>query len=87
MAIRLRKVDGVLTALCAVEVDPKPGDIYLNDTLHQALAIKFARVWRGQLVDWEWPEEDRLAETQKLRDAKEEHMKWDAEQRNNLSKT
>ena len=83
MAIRLRKVEGVLVALCAVEVDPMPGDVYLDDNVHQALAVKFARDWKGQLVDWVWPFENRLAETQKVRDAKEEHMQWQAEQEKN----
>jgi hypothetical protein len=32
MAIRLRTVDGVRVALCAVESDPKPGDVYLDDS-------------------------------------------------------
>ena len=76
MAIRVRKVEGVRVALCAAETDPKPGDLYLNDGVHYALAAKFARDWQGQMVDWSYPEEDRLAETQRLRDAQEELQKW-----------
>ncbi len=83
MAIRIRKVEGVQVALCAVEVDPKPDDIYLDDSVHYALAAKFARDWRGRTVTWEYEDHDQLAETQKLRDAKEELMKWlDSEREN-----
>jgi hypothetical protein len=76
MAIRLRRVQGVLVALCAAETDAQIGDHYLDDEVHYALAAKFARDWRGQKVDWGYEEEDRLSETQKLRDAKEELEKW-----------
>lgn len=76
MSIRVRTVEGVVIALCAAETDPKPGDLYLDDNVHYALAAKFARDWRGQEVTWIYEEEDRLAETQKLRDAQEELHKW-----------
>ncbi len=76
MAIRVRKVEGVCIALCAVETDPLPGDLYLDDSVHYALAAKFARDWRGQTVDWKYEDHDCLARTQKLRDAKEELHKW-----------
>lgn len=79
MAIRLRKVEGALVALCAAETDPEPNDVYLDDGVHYALAAKFARDWRGRTVDWVYEEDDRLAETQKLRDAYEELCKWLAE--------
>lgn len=76
MAIRLRKVEGTLIALCAAETDPQEGDLYLDDGIHYALAAKFARDWRGQTIDWSYEEDDRLAETQKLRDAQEELIRW-----------
>jgi hypothetical protein len=76
MAIVVREVEGVLVALCAVEIDPKMGDLYLDDSVHYALAAKFARDWQGRLVNWEYGEENRLAETQKVRDAGEELQKW-----------
>ena len=76
MAIRLRRVEGILVALCAAETDPLPDDLYLDDGMHYALAAKFARDWRGQTIDWVYEQEDRLAETQKVRDAKEELEKW-----------
>lgn len=41
MAIRLRRVEGVLVALCAARSVEKPGDVYLDDGAHQALADKF----------------------------------------------
>jgi len=47
MAIRIRRINkqGHLVALCAVETEHKRGDIYLNDTVHQALAEKFWKDW------------------------------------------
>lgn len=76
VSIRLRCVDGVLTALCAAETDEMPGDRYLDDGEHYALASKFARDWRGETVDWSYPAEDAAAAAQKLRDARTELMKW-----------
>ena len=49
MAIRLRTVNGVRVALCAYETDAEPGDIYLHDGEHYALAAKFCRDWQGLL--------------------------------------
>lgn len=42
MSIRLRRVDGQLVALCAARSVEKPGDIYIDDEVHYALAQKFA---------------------------------------------
>ena len=75
MSIRLRVVDGCIVALCAVEADPVEGDIYLDDATHEALAAKFARDWQGQTVDWRYPENDALAESQRVRDAEQEILK------------
>jgi hypothetical protein len=80
MAIRLRTVDGVRVALCAAETDPQPGDVYLDDCDHYALAAKFCHDWQGQAVDWQYSQEWRAMATQKLRDAQEEHARWAAEQ-------
>ncbi len=41
MSIRLRIVDGTLVALCAARSIEKPGDVYLDDNQHHALASKF----------------------------------------------
>jgi len=41
MSIRLRVVDGYLIAICAARSVPKEGDVYLDDTAHHALTIKF----------------------------------------------
>jgi hypothetical protein len=49
------------------------GDIYLDDSQHYALACKFAREHN---VDWEDKEMNRLMDSQKVRDAKEELMNW-----------
>ena len=69
MAIRLRTVDGVRVALCAFETDPMPGDVYLHDGEHYALAAKFRRDWFGQVNNFPYPEEWAVMDTQKLRDA------------------
>lgn len=76
MAIRLRSVAGGRVALCAAETDPMPGDRYLDDADHYALAAKFCRDWQGQIVDWGYGAEWAAMDTQKRRDAKEELDKW-----------
>jgi hypothetical protein len=43
MAIRLRVVNGRLVALCAARSVEKPGDVYLDDSQHYALMLKFSR--------------------------------------------
>lgn len=42
MAIRIRRVNGILIALCAARSIPQEGDIYLDDGVHDALSTKFA---------------------------------------------
>ncbi len=79
MAIWLRHVNGLLVALCAAETDPKMGDEYLDDAEHYALAAKFARDWRGETINWSYPDEDAAAKTQKMRDAREELVVWQSE--------
>ena len=79
MAIRIRQLPGGIVALCAVETDAEPGDIYLDDGAHYALAAKFAQDWQGQTVNWTYEHEWNLMETQKLRDAFEEAEKWTRE--------
>ena len=41
MAIRVRKVDGHLVAICAARSHPKESDLYLDDGVHYALSQKF----------------------------------------------
>jgi len=41
MAIRIRKIDGVLVALCAAKTEAEDGDVYLHDGVHYALSMKF----------------------------------------------
>jgi hypothetical protein len=69
MAIRLRRINTRLVALCANESDLVLGDKYIDDEEHHALATKFA-------IDWKNGFEDKtlamLAESQKKRDAREE---------------
>lgn len=76
MSIRLRVVDGLMVALCAAETDPLPGDLYLDDAQHYALAAKFAHDWQGETIDWSYPDEWAAMASQKLRDAREELHKW-----------
>ena len=76
MAIRLRTVDGVRVALCAAETDEMPGDVYLDDSDHYALAAKYAQDHQGETITTAYPKEWAVMETQKLRDAREELMKW-----------
>ena len=76
MAIRIRTVRGVRVALCAAETDPEPGDTYLDDADHYALAAKFARDWAGRTAGWEYPEQWAAMDTQKRRDAETELRKW-----------
>jgi hypothetical protein len=76
MAIRLRTIDGLRIALCAAETDEMPGDVYLDDADHYALAAKFCSDWQGQMVDWRYPQEWATMETQKMRDAKETLNDW-----------
>lgn len=50
MAIRLRRIDSVMIAICAAMSIEKSGDIYLDDAAHYALAQKFSRDWEGNIV-------------------------------------
>jgi hypothetical protein len=80
MAIRLRTVGGVRVALCAAETDEMPGDVYLDDGDHYAIAAKYAQDRRGETITTEYPEEWAAMESQKFRDAKTELNKWLAAQ-------
>lgn len=81
MSIRLRSVNGIRVALCAAETDEHPGDIYLDDSDHYALAAKFQRDWSGELCGIEYPEVWAAMDTQKLRDAETELRRWLTEQK------
>lgn len=85
MAIRLRTVelDGqkIRVALCAAETDPEPGDVYLDDGDHYAIAAKYAQDRQGELITTVYPEEWAAMASQKKRDAKEELNKWLQEQK------
>lgn len=62
MAIRLRRVAGVLVAVCAADVGAEDGDLYLDDEVHHALAAKFARDYRGHQITHAYAEHDLLAQ-------------------------
>jgi hypothetical protein len=47
VSIRLRHIEGVgLIAICAARSVPKEGDVYLDDSAHHALSVKFADDWK-----------------------------------------
>lgn len=71
MAIRLRTINGIRTALCAAETDAMEGDTYLDDGDHHALSAKYAHDWQGREICWEYPEQWEAMESQKKRDAKD----------------
>lgn len=75
MSIRLRRIDGLLVALCAVEADPVDGDVYLDDEVHEALAAKFANDWSDHIP---WTDAPRVTamESAKVRDAAEDCAAW-----------
>lgn len=75
MAIRLRKINDIWVALCAVESDPKEGDVYMDDGQHYALACKFAR---EHTVDWQDGHANDLMDSQKVRNAEDVHAMWEA---------
>lgn len=51
MSIRIRSVDGVMVAICAARSVEKPGDVYLDDSQHHALAEKFRRDFQEEGYD------------------------------------
>ena len=73
MAIRLRTINGIRIALCAAETDELPGDVYLDDNDHYALAAKFARDNNtGVIYDVEWKVMDAQVNIEKAN----ERDKW-----------
>lgn len=46
MSIRLRRKNRNYIALCGAKSYPKKRDIYLNDAIYDALAIKFLREFK-----------------------------------------
>lgn len=77
MAIRIRTINGIQVALCAAETDAKEGDLYLDDSQHYALAAKFAKDWQNhKSIDWNYPTEWMIMETQKVRDAETVLKEW-----------
>jgi hypothetical protein len=80
MAIRVRQVEGQTIALCAVESDAQPGDLYLDDGVHYALATKFAEDWKGETQTGGDPRLVALMEREKVRDAQEVMDRWHTEQ-------
>lgn len=83
MSIRIRRLrNGNTVALCAVESDHAPGDVYLDDAAHHALNVKFARDLAAEgfirpdcLPLWRQADADD-ADSQRVRDAAEVHLRW-----------
>ena len=65
-----------MIALCAAETDARPGDVYLDDGAHYALAAKFCDDWQGRTIDWSYPDEWAEMGRHKIRDAVETFMSW-----------
>lgn len=75
MAIRLRVVPGVgLVALCAARSVEKPGDRYLDDGDHMALARKF---WQDYPQVGIEPEADIIAATEAEESNTPNRSEWD----------
>ena len=51
MAIRIRRINGRLVALCAARTKIQRDDIYLDDNVHHALTTKFAVDWGESWAD------------------------------------
>lgn len=73
MAIRVRQVNGIMIALCAVESDPKEGDLYLDDAVHSALVTKLSEDYGLGISEEKRVE---LMRREKVRDAKEDIEQW-----------
>ncbi len=75
MAIRLRYLNQTWVALCAARSIAKPGDVYLDDGHHYALAGKFAQDWNSTTLERngrplpEHPDENALREVEESNNA------------------
>lgn len=52
MAIRIRRIHGEIVALCAAEMKPNDGDIYLDDNIDHALRLKFIKDYESEGIDF-----------------------------------
>lgn len=74
MAMRIRRVDGVVIAVCAALTEPKVGDLYIDDEAHSALSLKV--MWeRGEISDAH-PAAVLMDREQGHRNAEEELLAW-----------
>jgi len=48
MAMRLRRIDGHLIALCAAKTQPQIGDFYLDDEQDHAVRVKLERDFNSE---------------------------------------
>ncbi|MCA1971813.1 MAG: hypothetical protein LDL44_03165 [Caenispirillum sp.] len=64
MAMRLRRIDGILIAVCAAKAPAAPGDIYLDDEADHAIRRKIDRDMREEgLIDLPSSAHDAIAAT------------------------
>ena len=75
MAVRLRLVNGVLIALCAARSVEKPGDVYLDDNAHHALAEKFALDWNEEGMPWRDIDQE-MAELAEQEESNNPNREW-----------
>ena len=68
MAIRIRKINNKLVALCATEFISKDGDIYLDDNIHHALALKFREDFESEGIEFKKRCSDEIHGIKKLGD-------------------
>jgi len=52
MAIRIRKINDKIVALCAAESKPENDDIYLDDIIDHALRLKFIEDYKSEGIDF-----------------------------------
>jgi hypothetical protein len=75
MAIRLRRVDGFLIAVCAARTVHQPGDLYLDDEAHQALASKFGQDFNNEGFG-DYPEDEAHNLLRDLEESNNENDDW-----------
>lgn len=52
MAIRIRKINNDIVALCAAKFEAEDGDIYLDDAIDHALRMKFIKDYESEGINF-----------------------------------
>lgn len=76
MAIRIRRVNGKLIALCAARSIDVGGDIYLDDETHHALGNKFARDY-NEMYGYDIPASEDLGLIREAEANNSNRDQWD----------